>query len=222
MIRDVSSLAVHRTILVVDVEGFADHRRSNLDQVAVRAGLYRAMQKAFHTAGISWTDCDHEDRGDGVLVLARADVPKSLFVDALPNALVEALHAHNGTYRVEARIRLRMALHAGEINYDPHGVTAAAVNLAFRLLEADPLKAALGHSSGVLAMITSSWFFDEVVRHSRACNPAAYRPVSVAVKETTTTGWIHLPGGPASTGLLSSASTTDLSPVGRTRRVWDQ
>ena len=57
-------------------------------------------------------------------------------------------------------------MHAGEVRYDEHGVTAAAVTLAFRLLEAGPLKAALARSPGVLAVIASSWFFEEVVRHT--------------------------------------------------------
>ncbi len=57
-----------------------------------------------------------------------------------------------------------MALHAGEVCYDEHGVTAASINLAFRLLEADPLRAALAMlAQGVLAVITSAWFFEEVV-----------------------------------------------------------
>ena len=92
-----------------------------------------------------------------------------------------------------------MALHAGEVNYDEHGVTAAAINLTFRLLESGPVKEALADSSGTLAIIASSWFFEEVVRHSVA-DVAAYRPVPVMVKETTTTGWICLPDdgtGPA-------------------------
>jgi len=70
-------------------------------------------------------------------------------------------------------------------------VTAVAVNLAFRLLDAQPLKAALARSPGVLAIIVSSWFFEEVVRHSGTA--PGYRPAEVAVKETTTTGWICLP-----------------------------
>lgn len=86
-----------------------------------------------------------------------------------------------------------MALHAGEVRYDDHGVTAAAVNLAFRLLEADALKVALASSPGVLAVIASSWFFEEVVRQTGAV--AGYRPVNVAVKETATIGWICLPDG---------------------------
>ena len=185
------SLAVHRTIVVVDVEGFGDHRRTNRDQVAIRDGLYRALRDAFGRAGIAWDDCRHEDRGDGVFVLVPAEVPKGLLPEALPSALVTALRAHNGAHPGPERIRLRMALHAGEVHYDEHGVTAAAVNLAFRLLDAGALKAALASSPGVLAVIASSWFYEEVVRHSGAA--PAYRPVEVTVKETTTTGWICLP-----------------------------
>jgi len=184
--------AVHRTIMAVDVEGFGDRRRTNPNQVAVRAGLYRAMREAFHQAGIPWANRDHEDRGDGMFILIGPDVPKSLFVESLPVALVAALHDHNDAHPDTERIRLRMALHAGEVHYDQHGATAAALNMAFRLLEADPLKQALAASPGMLAVITSSWFFDEVVRHS-AVDVSAYRAVPVTVKETVTTGWICLP-----------------------------
>ncbi len=160
--------------------------------MAVRDGLYRAMREAFKHAGIPWVDCNHEDRGDGVFVLVPAEVPKSLFVESLPFAVVSALRAHNSTHPAEERIRLRMALHAGEVNYDKYGATAASINLAFRLLDSGPLKDALAESPGVLAVITSSWFFEEVVRHA-AAYADAYRPALVTVKETTASGWIWLP-----------------------------
>ena len=159
--------------------------------MAVRYGLYGAMRDAFGRAGIPWDDCGVEDRGDGMFVLVPPEVPKALLAESLPSALVTALQAHNGTHPGPERIRLRMALHAGEVHYDEHGVTAAAVTLAFRLLEASALKAALASSPGVLAVIASSWFFEEVVRHSAIA--AGYRRVQVAVKETTTIGWICLP-----------------------------
>jgi tetratricopeptide (TPR) repeat protein len=191
-----SQPAVHRTILVVDVEGFGDHRRTNPHQVAVREGLYTALQRAFRSTGIPWTDCHQEDRGDGVFVLTPPDVPKALFVEALPHELIRALNEHNSVHRREERIRLRMALNAGEIHYDHYGVTAAAINVAFRLLDARPLKDALAKSPGTLALIVSSWFFDEVVQHSMDADPATYRPVRVAVKETSTLAWIALPDHP--------------------------
>ena len=149
-------LAVHRTIVVIDVVGFGEQCRTNAHQVTVRDGMYQVMGEAFDRVGISWDDCDCEDRGDGLLILVPAEVPKGLLVESLPFALVTALRGHNGTHLGPEQIRLRMALHAGEVRYDQHGVTGMAVNLAFRLLEAAPLKQALASSRGVLAVISSS------------------------------------------------------------------
>lgn len=189
-------LAVHRTVLVVDVEGFGDRRRANHHQVAVRDTMYETLRRAFRQAGISWDVCYHEDRGDGVFVLAPPEAPKSLFVDVLPAALVEGLNAHNRRAGPEERIRLRMALHAGEVRYDSHGVTADSVTLTFRLVDARPVKAALANSPGVLAVIVSPWFFDEVVRQSERVSPGTYRPFLVLAKETRTIGWVSLPDHP--------------------------
>ena len=207
-----AGVAVHQTIIAVDVEGFGDRRRTNRNQVAVRDGLYGAMSEAFGQAEIPWVDCYHEDRGDGIFILVGAEVSKSVFAETLPSALVAALCRHNGAHLDPERIRVRMVLHAGEVIFDQHGVTAASVNLAFRLLECGPVKAALAASPGVLAVIASSWFFEEVVRHSTA-DPAEYHAVLVEVKETTATGWICLPDHP---GLLRPGMLGfghDYSPV---------
>jgi len=145
--------AVHRTILVVDVEGFGDKRRTNTDRLSVRDGMYRAVQQAFARSDVSWADCYHESCGDGVFVLIPAEVPKGLFVESIPRELAESLHEHNAAHGAPQQIRLRMALHAGEVYYDEHGVTAESINLAFRMLDARPLKEALADSPGSLAMI---------------------------------------------------------------------
>lgn len=191
-----NTTAVHRTIVVVDVEGFGAWQRTNRHQLMVRRGLYDCLRKSLDSAGIPWEACEAEDRGDGVFILAPPEVPKCLFVESLPRQLADALNEHNELHSSEARIKLRMAVHAGEINYDDHGVTAASVNLAFRLADSPALKSALAGSRGILALITSDWFFDEVVRHSVAANPDTYRRVNVSVKETATSAWIALPDHP--------------------------
>ena len=188
--------AVHRTIVVFDVERFGDHRRTNPHQRAVRDGLYRSVGKAFGQAGLPWKQEDHEDRGDGIFVLLPPEIPKSVLVELLPSALVAELTAHNRTHRDEERIRLRMSLHAGEVLYDLHGVTGEAINWAFRLVDAEPLRTALARSPGVLAIIASSWFFDQVIRHAAPGVPPAYRPVLVRAKDDTQRGWICLPDRP--------------------------
>jgi class 3 adenylate cyclase len=188
--------AVHRTILVMDVEGFGNPMRADPDRLVVREGLYKALRRVFRACGIPWPRCHVQDTGDGILLLAPAQLPKAPFAASLPRQLAEAVRQQNARHSEPEQMRLRMALHAGEVNYDEHGATAASVNLAFRLLEAPALKAALAGSPGVLALAASTWFFDEVIRHSAAACPASYRPVRVMVKETSTTAWIALPDFP--------------------------
>ncbi|MFI9454715.1 ATP-binding protein [Amycolatopsis sp. NPDC052450] len=189
--------AVHRTVLVVDVSAFGDRRRTNLHQLAVRRGLYDVLERAFDGAGVPWTERDHEDRGDGVLVILPPTVAKSALVEALPTRLVTALREYNTGRPSEEAIRLRLALHAGEIHYDDHGVVGRAVNHAFRLLDAPVFTAAHARSGGLLSMITSAWFFDEVVWHSVKAARDTYSRVQVTAKETEAIAWIrHVDGEP--------------------------
>src|SRR5712691_10593065 len=71
--------AVHRTIVVVDIQQFTASQRGNHQQVRMRQAMYQALEQAFARSGISWDGCQHEDRGDGVLVLAPPEVPKASF-----------------------------------------------------------------------------------------------------------------------------------------------
>ena len=184
--------AVHCAILIVDVERFADPARTNAHQLAVRDAMYQALRQSFSSGRISWADCVTEDRGDGVLVLIPPVVPKSWLVTRLPAYLAEALVRHNAARPEQERIRLRMALHAGEVHQDPHGFAGVSINRAFRLIEAPASRAALRDSSGVVALIVSDWFYDEVVRHYPAAGPSYFRQVHVVMKETEMTAWVRV------------------------------
>lgn len=190
--EDIKLTTLHFTIVAADIEGFGRYSRNNTNQVRIRYGMYGAMEHAFAAAGVPWSSCRREDRGDGVLILAPAEVPKALFVDRLPDALVEALVRHNRIHPAAEQIRLRLAIHAGEINCDEHGVTGSSLNHTFRLLDADVFRAALAESSAVLALIGSAWFFDEVIRHSERSHANSYRPADVVNKEAETRAWIRL------------------------------
>ncbi|WP_143086785.1 hypothetical protein [Lentzea flaviverrucosa] len=182
----------HCTVIAVDIEGFGQRDPSDINQVRMRHGMYKAMHASFATAGIPWSSCRDEDRGDGMLILASADVRKRPFADHLPNALAEELSAHNRLHRPRERIRLRLALHAGEVNFDRHGVTGFSINHTYRLLDSEVLKSALGSSPAVLAIISSAWFYEDVIRRNELSRPNTYRRVDVTNKETRTEAWIRL------------------------------
>lgn len=205
-------LPVHRAIALVDVEGFGDPQRTTVHHTSLRADLYDIVKQAFGDARIPWSKCYHEDRGDGIMILVPASVPKRLLADSLPLSLVKEVRRHNAARPAKGRMRVRLALHAGELAFDTHGVTGPALNFAFRLLEAPPLKHALATSPGLLALITSNWFFDEVVRQSPASELNSYWQVPVAVKETSTTAWICLPDHPYATNHQRLADDQEPAP----------
>ena len=203
--------AVHRAIVIVDVENFGDPARTNAHQLAVRERMYETLRQSFDRAGIAWDACVAEDRGDGVLVLVLPEVPKSWLVIRVPIRLAEMLAVHNAGCQVMERIRLRMALHAGEVHQDAYGWAGVSVNRAFRLIDAPACRSALRDSSGVLALIASEWFYDEVVQHHPAAEPASFRQVHVAVKETDMTAWVRVLKGREALAREETGQVTPMS-----------
>lgn len=71
-------LAVHRSIIAVDIEGFSDPARTLPHQLGTRAALYIVVEEALRTAGVRWDQCHIEYRGDAVFILVPPDIPKAL------------------------------------------------------------------------------------------------------------------------------------------------
>ncbi|WIX88165.1 hypothetical protein [Amycolatopsis sp. DG1A-15b] len=185
---------VHHTILALTIDGFSAPERTTMHRLALRAGLYRVAEQALSAGGVEWEDCYRADLGDGVLILAPAGYPKAVFSELVPAELTASLAVHNASRSRPERIRLRAALHAGEVSYDVHGTTGAAIVHAFRLLRSGVLEDAVACAGGELAMIASAWFYDEIIRHSPASRPDRFRQVLVREKETAARGWVRLLG----------------------------
>ena len=193
--------AMHRTILVVDIEQSSNPIRTNSDQLVIRSAMYQSLTVAFRRS--DWLKCRKEDRGDGVLILVPPGVPKIRLVTTLLDRLVTAVDRHNAAMERQnparaaaTQIRLRVAVHAGEVTYDDHGVVGAAITHTFRLADAPPMRAAFAASPGVCAVIVSDWFYSEVVHHHPGARPDRYRQIDSAVKETHLSAWMRVPYQP--------------------------
>jgi hypothetical protein len=185
--------ATPRTILAVDVEQFSDHSRTDPHRVRVHDSLYKVLNQALDESGIDFDSCYHEDRGDGVIILAPPDIPKVRFSADLPYRLAAVLRQHNQAHPAPEHIRLRMAVNAGEIYFDAHGAVSDALNKTYRLLDSAPLKDTLRRTSDVLVVIISPWFYEQVIWHGENFRPDIYFPVLVDHKETETVAWITVP-----------------------------
>ena len=188
-------LPTHWSILAVDVEGFADPHRDDRARLAVRAALYRVLEESFSAAGLPWSPRDYEGRGDGAIVLVSPLVPKVLLLDPLLGCMSASLAEHNRGARLAERVRLRCAVHAGEVSRDEYGMSGIDLIMACRLLDSDELRVSLAYSPTPIATIVSDGIYQAVVRHGfRDINPTAYHPVAVQVKKNRINAWIQFPG----------------------------
>jgi hypothetical protein len=203
--------ALHRTIVVVDVARFTDPTRTILHQDAIHEGIYGVLRGAFQEAGIEWSACTTEDRGDGALILVPPDVPKIRLADRLPSRLLAGLRRYNLVHAAEAAIQLRVALHSGEVRGYGNGQVSQEINFACRILDAETAKTALTRSRGVLALIASDVFYQGVVAPDPAAEPRDFQQIQIKVKQTEGVAWLRLLGTEAR--VLSLLPEPDLASL---------
>jgi hypothetical protein len=195
-------------LFAVDIAGFTDPRRDEYVQLHLRDMMYRILERAFDGSGLPWRACQHEDRGDGVLVIVPPTIPVDGLADPLPERLCGLVRVHNRLSSADAHMQLRAAAHVGKVYRDAHGFAGDSASHLCRLLDAPPLKHLLASSGSDLAFIASDYFYDAVIRrHPTLVDPAAFQPVTVDASHETATGWVQLMG--------SAAATARILPFGR-------
>lgn len=181
------------SLLAADIASSSAPDRTDDVLRRLRNSLYDLIDQSFAESDVPFGRCYSEDRGDGLIVAVPLEFRTSVLVAPLMDLIGHGLEQHNRLSSAVAQIKLRVALHIGEVTRDEHGLVGTAVNLVFRLLEAPALKAALGEPGASLAFIASERVHDDVIRHGRGLiYPSDYRPAEVRVKETVTTGWIRI------------------------------
>ncbi|TDE32807.1 hypothetical protein [Actinomadura sp. 6K520] len=183
---------MHTTLIAVDIPSFGDQRRDADAQRFLRTHLYRHLQEAFEMSRLPWGACHREDRGDGALIVTPAEVRPTAALDPLAHHLTALLRRSNRLANDLGRLRLRMAVHTGDIERDEYGVLGQPLTHLFRLLEAPAFKQHLAAADTDLAMLVSQQLYQHAAA-SGLINAAAYRPISVRHKETRTCGYLWLP-----------------------------
>jgi class 3 adenylate cyclase len=183
------------SLFVCDIASFGHASRTDEVQEHVRAAMYRGLRDSFEGAGVGYDDCYLEDRGDGAMIAVPPDRATALLLTSVVDRLRAEMRRHNGVSNEAAQIRLRVAVHTGEVRWDGNGLVGTAVNHVFRLLDAAVFKQALSDSGASVALIVSQRVHEDVVKHGRGLvDPGDYRQVEIRVKETQTTAWIMIPG----------------------------
>ncbi|TDD35452.1 hypothetical protein E1287_13780 [Actinomadura sp. KC06] len=181
--------ALYATLAAVDISSFGllGDAHSQLHQ---RHQMYTRLAEACEITRIPWWDCYRHDRGDGALIIAPPDVPADDFLDPFAHHLTAVLRRSNRLASSAARLRLRVAVHAGHVHRDAHGVAGPAVLHLFRLLESAAFKKAHADGAADLGLIVSDRLYGDATARGGLINPDAYRPLRVSCKETRAKAWL--------------------------------
>ncbi|MEC3978501.1 hypothetical protein [Amycolatopsis sp. H20-H5] len=190
---------VHCGLFSVDIANSGAVGHDSEAFVRLRRALFRTLEESFEASGIDWPSCVRQDTGDGMIVVVPPQFPKSLLLSPLLDNLAARLWHHNDAAGEGVRIRVRAAVHSGDVRIDEYGVTGRPKLVLARLLDAPPLRDALAGAdpAAPLAVLVSDRFHDDVVDNGDpALDPLSYHPVLVEVKETEVRAWLHLPRFP--------------------------
>ena len=193
----------YRVILALDIE----HSTSRPDPVKaeLRNKTYELFDAALCSAGIHRRLRDRFiDRGDGVLALIHPvdQAPKALLLTRAIPALNQLLTEYNTSLprasEPEWQLRVRVVMHAGEVQYDANGCFGEALDIAFRLLDAARVKRALKEAADPLVLVISREIYSSVVRHGHdgIDRHTFHQLVRVQIAGNQYPGWIHAPTKP--------------------------
>jgi hypothetical protein len=193
-------LPSYRVIVALDIEHSTS--RPNPIKGELRNKTYELFEAALNNAGID--SCHHDqfiDRGDGILALIHPvdQAPKALLLNRVIPMLSQFLTGYNASLpqhsQLQRQLRIRVVMHAGEVHYDANGCFGEALDVAFRLLDADRVKRILREVADPLILVVSEDIHSSVVRHGYdgIDHGTFHQLVRVRVAGRRYPGWIHLP-----------------------------
>jgi hypothetical protein len=183
-----------RPLVSVDAKGYgvADGRR----QAEMQRGLVDVLAASAEAAGLRRSTWECQPGGDGEFAVLPADEPEDVLVDGFVRELHARLDAYNEDRVVQARLRLRMAIHNGVADPASNGYSGAGAVVVSRLVGSPPARAAqvAAPDASLVVIVSNRVFLDIVAQGHTVLRPARFRRVEVRVKEYTEDAWLYVPG----------------------------
>ena len=185
----------HRPIVVVDIENSSG--RPEYVRARLQRDTHEAIGEALGEAGLKPGEYSFDERGDGALITLPSDASKTRLTEVCLHSLPARLRRLAAQQNELGRLRLRVALNAGDISRTAQGSwLGTAVDTTFRLVDAAATKAALaGAPEAVMVLIVSGSWFEDVVRPGLgAAQEDEFRALTISTHQREFPAWLALPG----------------------------
>lgn len=203
---------LHHGLLAVDIEGSGRADRPDPVRADLQHQLRILLEVAVRETNIPVQSYRYLERGDGAALVFDATVPESRLVDDLVRAIRVGLRQRALLASETATIRLRIAVHAGQV-VDGPSLSGADLNHVFRLVNSPALREGLAGTTGLYALCVSDSVFQAVVRHGWGLlDPGEFADVQVVDGETVWTAWLWVSN--------AKPPSRTATPSNRDRRQW--
>jgi len=197
--------AVRRISLVIDIEGYS--KRTAPEQVDAQGRLMWVVVNALRAAGVSPTDCERQDQGDGQLIMLPPGINEAHALPTIIMAMHSALHEVNEVPGLAGRLRMRLALAQGPVQIAAMGYVGVGVVAACRMLDSDPPRQALKrHPAADLVTIVSDDLYHQVFSQEYTAGLSArdFQPVQVLLRSKgyQANAYLHVSGATPARGLV--------------------
>jgi hypothetical protein len=181
------------SIVAVTVSAFST--QTTVDQARWHAHLTEILDEAWHAVQVGPSPWLHQDMGDGVLILVPANIPESRLIGDFIRELVAALNRHNRYMTSKGRLRLQVSMHSGRVDLEQGGLVGGPITVAYRLLEAPQLRAALDDQpTADLVMVISDEVYRDVVGQGyRDLDDNQFQRIEFTTKTGEKAGWLYTP-----------------------------
>jgi hypothetical protein len=157
---------LNRTILALDIEAYSGGHRTDPIRVRLRRLLRGWCWMLLTRSGLRRDQWEQSDTGDGLLLSIDPHLPRDVLLTSMIAGLPGILARHNRRRAGGERLRLRLAVHAGDVLADPRPLVGEAVNDACRLLDSAMLRACLLATGQPLVVIASQAIYDSIIKHA--------------------------------------------------------
>ncbi|OAA26872.1 hypothetical protein UG55_101152 [Frankia sp. EI5c] len=191
-------------IIVVDAVGFS--KNGALIHLEWRQGLRAVTARALAATPIPAELVHFNDRGDGFMAVVDGQIPVYTVAADFVRELETTLGEYNRGRNDLGRVRLRIALHQGQVFVDGTGLSGTPAIDAARLVDAPQVRAVLRqHPELHSALIVSDLLFrSTVVERFRGLAPEDFDRVDVHMEKYEGVAWLRreatVGSGPAGSG----------------------